>query len=234
MSGNSGELLVDYTRVLSTFLHAGLWVHWAPGIPHALSGRNEKHNPGEIAPRDRGLISLNVIARSDSDDVSAVAQRAKAEAIQLVSFAQTKPDCFAEPVIGRRFAPTRWLAMTISGSRNTLAVILRCSPSGALAPLASLEDERQARWLLILRGSPRRLAPQDDGGGCLKFKSSKPKGRRFLLSQEPRRRINPLWSDTPRETSGSRLRPLARSVPPRARMPPEKQTARTARPDRSS
>jgi hypothetical protein len=23
-------------------------------------------------------------------------------------------DCFAEPVIGRRFAPTRWLAMTAS------------------------------------------------------------------------------------------------------------------------
>jgi hypothetical protein len=25
-------------------------------------------------------------------------------------------DCFAEPVIGRRFAPTRWLAMTVSES----------------------------------------------------------------------------------------------------------------------
>jgi len=24
-------------------------------------------------------------------------------------------DCFAEPVIGRRFAPTRWLAMTWEG-----------------------------------------------------------------------------------------------------------------------
>jgi hypothetical protein len=24
----------------------------------------------------------------------------------------TAMDCFAEPVIGRRFAPTRWLAMT--------------------------------------------------------------------------------------------------------------------------
>src|SRR5687768_3272206 len=24
-------------------------------------------------------------------------------------------DCFAEPVIGRRFAPTRWLAMTLMG-----------------------------------------------------------------------------------------------------------------------
>jgi hypothetical protein len=23
-------------------------------------------------------------------------------------------DCFAEPVVGRRFAPTRWLAMTVS------------------------------------------------------------------------------------------------------------------------
>jgi hypothetical protein len=30
-------------------------------------------------------------------------------------------DCFAEPVIGRRFAPTRWLAMTFyqAGSQNT-------------------------------------------------------------------------------------------------------------------
>jgi hypothetical protein len=25
-------------------------------------------------------------------------------------------DCFAEPVIGRRFAPTRWLAMTAERS----------------------------------------------------------------------------------------------------------------------
>ncbi len=32
------------------------------------------------------------------------------------SFLQSrKLDCFAEPVIGRRFAPTRWLAMTTVG-----------------------------------------------------------------------------------------------------------------------
>src|SRR5258708_32021181 len=30
-------------------------------------------------------------------------------------FAELKLDCFAEPVIGRRFAPTRWLAMTVLG-----------------------------------------------------------------------------------------------------------------------
>jgi hypothetical protein len=44
-----------------------------------------------------------VIARSVSD-----------EAIQLSLCCQM--DCFAEPVIGRRFAPTRWLAMTVDGS----------------------------------------------------------------------------------------------------------------------
>jgi hypothetical protein len=27
-------------------------------------------------------------------------------------------DCFAEPVIGRRFAPTRWLAMTANTIRS--------------------------------------------------------------------------------------------------------------------
>jgi hypothetical protein len=39
--------------------------------------------------------------------------RLRDEAIHLLSFiAAPKLDCFAEPVIGRRFAPTRWLAMT--------------------------------------------------------------------------------------------------------------------------
>jgi hypothetical protein len=46
-----------------------------------------------------------VIARSFSD-----------EAIQ--SFFVTL-DCFVEPVIGRRFAPTRWLAMTDKQSTNS-------------------------------------------------------------------------------------------------------------------
>ncbi|KRQ14001.1 hypothetical protein AOQ73_00525 [Bradyrhizobium pachyrhizi] len=50
-----------------------------------------------------------VIARSDSDDLSAEAL-AKAEAIH--GSASGNMDCFAEPVIGRAFA-TRWLAMTL-------------------------------------------------------------------------------------------------------------------------
>jgi len=45
------------------------------------------------------------------------------------SFAAIKLDCFAEPVIGRRFAPTRWLAMTLMDwcARQNR------SPGGALA-----------------------------------------------------------------------------------------------------
>jgi hypothetical protein len=38
---------------------------------------------------------------------------ARSEATKQSMFVATM-DCFAEPVIGRRFAPTRWLAMTKS------------------------------------------------------------------------------------------------------------------------
>jgi hypothetical protein len=37
---------------------------------------------------------------------------ARSEATKQSSLACGFLDCFAEPVIGRRFAPTRWLAMT--------------------------------------------------------------------------------------------------------------------------
>jgi hypothetical protein len=49
-------------------------------------------------------------------------------------------DCFAEPVIGRRFAPTRWLAMTISDAArpqfpHSKAVEVRKGPDNVEAPL---------------------------------------------------------------------------------------------------
>src|SRR5258707_2401044 len=56
-------------------------------------------------------------------------------------------DCFAEPVIGRRFAPTRWLAMT--------ETTIDRHPEVA-APSAALEGRR--RGSVILRGS-QELAP---------------------------------------------------------------------------
>jgi hypothetical protein len=37
-------------------------------------------------------------------------------------------DCFAEPVIGRRVAPTRWLAMTGRDSAVAIPRMLRSAP----------------------------------------------------------------------------------------------------------
>jgi hypothetical protein len=47
------------------------------------------------------MRATTVIARSEAD-----------EAIHWLRLAALRLDCVAEPVIGRRFAPTRWLAMT--------------------------------------------------------------------------------------------------------------------------
>ena len=58
---------------------------------------------GRIAPREgKGVSSSDVIARSEATK-------------QSIFFYRAAMDCFAEPVIGRRFAPTRWLAMTDLG-----------------------------------------------------------------------------------------------------------------------
>jgi hypothetical protein len=43
--------------------------------------------------------------------LSLVIARSEATKQSILSFCGAM-DCFAEPVIGRRFAPTRWLAMT--------------------------------------------------------------------------------------------------------------------------
>jgi hypothetical protein len=53
-----------------------------------------------------GELTKAVIARSAATKQSSF----------FLCFSQ-KLDCFAEPVIGRRFAPTRWLAMTTDGFR---------------------------------------------------------------------------------------------------------------------
>jgi hypothetical protein len=55
-------------------------------------------NLGRIAPRDREVVSAFFV----------IASAAK----QSMEQQKERMDCFAEPVIGRRVASTRWLAMT--------------------------------------------------------------------------------------------------------------------------
>src|SRR6266436_6387100 len=79
----------------------GCSAHPAFPAPSVFKGRRFSSQLGRIAPRDREAM-FAVIARSD---LSAVAQRAKAEATKqsILSFCG-EMDCFAEPVIGRAFA----------------------------------------------------------------------------------------------------------------------------------
>src|SRR5665213_2930545 len=88
-------------------LHTRPRVHRAPGIPARplfSGGAQINGKPRAVlAARMRTCVStlfpcLNVIA-------SAAKQ-------SILSYCRAM-DCFAEPVIGRRFAPTRWLAMTL-------------------------------------------------------------------------------------------------------------------------
>jgi len=51
------------------------------------------------------------MARRGRERAFAVIARSEATKQSILSL-RGKMDCFAEPVIGRRFAPTRWLAMT--------------------------------------------------------------------------------------------------------------------------
>jgi hypothetical protein len=50
---------------------------------------------------------------------------ARSEATKQSRVACVALDCFAEPVIGRRFAPTRWLAMTENYIFNSRPVTRR-------------------------------------------------------------------------------------------------------------
>jgi hypothetical protein len=106
----------DYARVLCLLSHARLRVHWAPGIPCALCfpGRTIFAKLGRIAPRECGVVSgFDVIARSD---LSAVAQRAKAEATKQSRLAPVPCDGISPP-----FAP-------VGASGDTLHLRLRGGP----------------------------------------------------------------------------------------------------------
>jgi hypothetical protein len=56
-----------------------------------------------MVPTERWAQGFPVIARSEATKQS------------ILSF-RGEMDCFAEFIIGRRFAPTRWLAMTAKAS----------------------------------------------------------------------------------------------------------------------
>ena len=79
-----------------------------PSAHEAAGALGIRHSPrpqwGERFINDSGAL------RGEAANVclDVIASAAKQSILSL----RGKMDCFAEPVIGRRFAPTRWLAMT--------------------------------------------------------------------------------------------------------------------------
>src|SRR5690242_11251275 len=92
-------------------MHARLRVRQASGIPCALriqEGTRFKHNSGAFAPREGFSSSLRGAKRRR------VRRSSKSEGgSNPYYFLGGDLDCFAEPVIGPRFARTRRLAMSV-------------------------------------------------------------------------------------------------------------------------
>jgi hypothetical protein len=65
MLGDSGGPVVINSCVFY-ILHARLWVHWAPGIPHALCWAELNAKLGRIAPRECDCSSLRGAMTADS------------------------------------------------------------------------------------------------------------------------------------------------------------------------
>jgi hypothetical protein len=83
----------------------------------------EAKRVGEIRARgNAGFHCGHSVAAAESRIADIVIARSVATK-QIQSLASL--DCFAEPVIGRRFAPTRWLAMTKKGGLAAALLLIR-------------------------------------------------------------------------------------------------------------
>jgi hypothetical protein len=84
-------------------------------------------------------------------------------------------DCFAEPVIGRRFAPTRWLAMTGQANHHASTPSLRAQKLMARSRLRSeftvlINAPHEAVWRFCALGRiiiiPLTSFPQTPSAFC--------------------------------------------------------------------
>ncbi len=102
----------------------------ASGVPHALFGR-EIHAQLERMARRGRKRAFAVIASAAKQSILPL--RGKMDCFASLAMTARAMDCFAEPVIGRRFAPTRWLAMT---TKRTFTTSPRHAPEALLESLA--------------------------------------------------------------------------------------------------
>jgi hypothetical protein len=99
---------------------------------------------------------------------------ARSEATKQSSPSLRPLDCFAEPVIGRRSAPTRWLAMTISVGLLALSPLIAAEP-GHFGYGRTASQAEIAGWDIDVRG--------DDGAGLPPGKGTVHRGAELYADQ---------------------------------------------------
>src|ERR1700686_1669259 len=105
----------DYARVLHLISHARLRVHWAPGIPCALSFLGEwffaKTRAHRAAGMRRFVVNTNA-PHSQPSSPGLTGQSSIPETPVMESRSRGVRDTALEPVIGLAEGETRWRGMT--------------------------------------------------------------------------------------------------------------------------
>jgi len=139
-------------------------MHWAAS---AITWAAGSEPPMQLQTRQSRRPARRALPRSTCD-----------EAIQFPFFKVL--DCFVEPVIGRRFAPTRWLAMTTHG-QSTVILLANIAPViGILAVHEGLFVELLGAGGAVIRPLDRqraggRRADQTDRGPASTARSRRKK-----------------------------------------------------------
>jgi hypothetical protein len=88
------------------------------------------HSRARLLNRAEMAVVYLLLFEFESQLHSVIARSTCDEAIHLTNRRRCEMDCFAEPVIGPRFAPTRWLAMTsLDGRAGKGAFSAPCPPT---------------------------------------------------------------------------------------------------------
>jgi hypothetical protein len=124
-------------------------VHWAPGIPHALTGGGFKHDPG-ASRRGIADVCFDVIARS--------------EATKQSTLPSLLHGLLRGPCHRARIRATRWLAMTVAPlSHSVIAresgceINLRPHPEERALARVSKDGRESMRWVHPSRRLLRKL-----------------------------------------------------------------------------
>src|SRR2546430_16267902 len=101
--------------------------------------RQQRRLAGAAPAREAYHFHLTIASSHGTRPIERHCGERSDEAIQLLPYVL---DCFAEPVFGRRFAPTRWLAMTTLDAFRSYSKMLISANKQCHASLPNDDEDR--------------------------------------------------------------------------------------------